>query len=365
MDNAYYILAKKQIDIERLHICTWEFPNESSYIEFGIEFPKDAFVAGENSLEFFLAVPFIKKDDTVTCLMTNLSDRENSRFIFNDVVNGVENVGKDARDGSILKFETRKPLTILPCKFNVETGLITITIKKPEKNDGDLYTRILVKLSKNSIAIKKSGIAQSTYIYDFKINETRNLPQDIYDIKKQNGLELCNIQTVFCFHAVPDDFEFSFVNSDDLRNIRKLESSSFQKYLPNIKSIKKDCYNIIFLKKTSKSNDTATEQPSVDPSTGPAGGSDAIKENNSFSFFTICTKETIGTKQIALAIGANILCCLLFAMSSIDFGNDTSTNWYSKIPWEYWVAFAILFALSIYLSLPVFKKIGYLVKELF
>ena len=44
MNNAYYILAKEAVPIERLHICTWEFPDADSYIEFGIEFSFEKFV---------------------------------------------------------------------------------------------------------------------------------------------------------------------------------------------------------------------------------------------------------------------------------------------------------------------------------
>lgn len=67
MDNAYYILAKDNVSIERLHICTWEFPHESSFIEFGLEFPYESFV--NDSIILYLAAPFIKEDYTVTCLM--------------------------------------------------------------------------------------------------------------------------------------------------------------------------------------------------------------------------------------------------------------------------------------------------------
>lgn len=336
MDNAYYILAKRQIDIERLHICTWEFPNESSYIEFGVEFPDKAF-NGEEPLEFFLAVPFVKKDDIVTCLMSSLSDRENSRFIFNDVVNGVENVGTDTREGSILKFETREVLTVLPCNEIVtDEGLITIKIKQPPKHEGNLYFRILVKLSEDTIAIKKSGVAQSNYIYDIKINETRNIPQNIYDIKNEKELQICKIKKLFCLHAVPDSFEFSFVDTSKLKNIRKLESTAFQKYLPNIKSIKKDCYNIMFLKDSVESDEES--------------------EVKSYSFFTICTEETIGSKQIALAVAANIICGLLFAISSLRFVKNSSIAWYSQIPWEYWIALIVFSLLLVYLFTPLKKK---------
>lgn len=54
MDNAYYILAKEAIQIERLHICTWEFPNTASYIEFGIEFSYKDFA--NKSLDIWLSV---------------------------------------------------------------------------------------------------------------------------------------------------------------------------------------------------------------------------------------------------------------------------------------------------------------------
>ncbi|MEE1226036.1 MAG: hypothetical protein UHM08_02920 [Bacteroidales bacterium] len=327
MDNAYYILAKKQIEIERLHICTWEFPNDSSYIEFGMEFSYDSFEA--NSLEMFLAGPFVAKHE-VFCLSENLSNSANGRFIFNDVVCGIDNVGDDSMDGSILKFERREKLTILPCAIDVKDGIITFVVNKPNRHDGNLYFRVLIKLEDSSVAIKKSGIAQTTYIYDFKINETRNLPQEIYDIKKNHRLKICKVNNVFCLHAIPDNFAFSFVDSSKLKNIRKLETSAFQQYLPEVKGISKDCYNIMFLKDSEK---------------------------ESYSLFSICNEEAIGSKQIALAVGSNILCSLLFAFSALRFVKDPTIEWYKQIPWEYWGAFAILIILCIYLFTSLKKKL--------
>jgi len=320
MDNSYYILAKEQIEIKRLHICTWEFPNDPSYIEYGMEFSYDSFSG--NSLELYLAVPFVKKGDKVICLLNNLSNKANSRFIFNDVVIGNDNVGKDERDGSILKFEKRDALTILPCEITADNGLILFKIKKPQKHEGNLYFRVLVKLGMNKVAFRKKGIAQISYIYDFKINETRNLPDNIYKIKDDNGLEICKVKQFFCLHAVPDDFILSFVDSSKLKNIRKLETEAFQRYLPDIKSISKDCYNIMFLKDSDK---------------------------ESYSIFSICTEETIGSKQIALAIGASIICNLLFALSSLRFTKDKNIDWYLQIPLEYWISFAIFSILGCFL----------------
>lgn len=328
MENAYYILATRQIEIERLHICTWEFPNESSYIEFGIEFSYESF--NEDALTLSLAAPFIKTNGSVTCLMKNLSDRANGRFIFNDVVSGIDNVGEDSRDGSILKFEKRDKLTVLPCDIIVNDGFISFGIKRPNRHEGNLYFRVLIKPGNGTVAIKKSGIAQTSYIYDFKINETRNLPQTIYDLKKNSNLEICKVKNVFCLHAIPDNFAFSFIDSSKLKNIRKLETSAFQRYLPEIEGISKDCYNIMFLKDSEK---------------------------ESYSLFTICTEETIGSKQIALAVGANILCSLLFAFSTLRYVKDSAIEWYKQIPWEYWGAFVILICLCIYLFTPLKKKL--------
>ncbi|ATV54539.1 hypothetical protein CTM53_06350 [Prevotella intermedia] len=331
MDNSYYILSKEEVSIERLHICTWEFPQETSFIEFGLEFSHESFIS--DSIKFYLAAPFVKKENiTVTPLLKNLSDRDNARFIFNDVVKIIKNAGNESMDWSILSFEKRDSLTVLLCDIDIDNGFISFDIKNPNKYEGNLYFRVLIEIKEASIAIRKKGIAQTIYIYDFKINETRNLPQDIYELKTTKKLVICKVKKIFCLHAVPDNFVFSFVDSSKLKNIRKLETTAFQKYLPAVKSISKDSYNIMFLK------------------------DDDCDGKESYSLFSICTEETIGSKQIALAIGANILCSLLFALSSFRYIKDSKIEWYRQIPWEYWLALLILVLLLIYLFTPLKKK---------
>lgn len=327
MRNDYYILATEKTIIDRFHICTWELPSDSSCIEFGLEFSPATFKDNKNTIGFYLAIPDVRPNDSVTCLLDNLSDSQNGRFIFNDIVTGMDNIGEDARDGKIIKFENRENLTLLPCTIIVEDGIICLKLKKPEKSEGSLYCRILVKYEKRGIAIKKKGITQTTYIYDFKINEKRNLPQQVYELKKSQSLKICHIRKLFCLHAMPDNFNFSFIDTSKLKNIRKLESSAFQRYLPQISGIRKDCYNIMFLKDEAKD------------------------DNDSYSLFTVCTEETIGSKQIALAVGANILCTLLFAIYSLKLNNPM--KWYLHIPWEYWAATGIVVVLGLYLLIPL------------
>lgn len=318
MNNAFYILSEVEIAIERLHICTWEFPYESSYIEFGLEFSKSNFHS--DSIDFYLAVPDINKNDKVNCLRENLSDTDNGQFIFNDVVIGIDNIGDDSRDGSILKFEKREELTLPPCKGTVNDGYICLKIKKPNTSKGNIYCRILVELHNKTIAIKKTGITQTTYIYDFKINETRNLPQKVYDLKTSKSLKICKVKQLFCLHALPDNFTFSFIDTSKLKNIRRLETSAFQKYLPEIKSISKNRYNIMFL----KDNDHDGKE--------------------SYSLFSVCTEETIGPKQIAIAVGVNILCNFLFAFSHLEF-KGSCVEWCHQVPRGYWVALGVVLLL--------------------
>ena len=160
MDNTYYILAKEQLNIERLHICTWEFPRESSYIEFGMEFSYNNF--NGNCLELYLTASCFTKNDgdsknnsNVICLYKNLKDLDNARFIFNDVALGTENVSDNDRNGTILKFEKRESLTVLPCNIKTDNGFAIFTIKKPDNYKGNMYFRVLVKLDKSFVAIQK------------------------------------------------------------------------------------------------------------------------------------------------------------------------------------------------------------------
>lgn len=44
MENSFFIYTEKRntIQIERFHICSWEFNNNSSLVEFGFEISKES-----------------------------------------------------------------------------------------------------------------------------------------------------------------------------------------------------------------------------------------------------------------------------------------------------------------------------------
>lgn len=327
MDNTYYILSKEKINIERFHFCTWDI-SKISYVEFGIELEKDCFL--DKELILYLTSQSFSNQISATCLLNNLSDESNCRFIFNDVVNNKHPIDGDKRNGYLCEFESRNKLTILPCSPEMCDGYCKITLQKPNEIDGNVYFRFLIQLNSDSFAEVRKSITRTNHIYDIKVNESRNIPDKVFTLKKQKKLSICEVHKMFCLHAVPDDYDINFVASSMLKNVRKLETDAFNKYLPEVKGIKNNNSNIVFLKDRDK---------------------------DSYSFFTIFTEETISSIQLAIAIGTNIICSLLFAISSIRFVREPELSWWKQIPCEYWAAGGLLIMLCVYLFTQLKKKL--------
>lgn len=317
MENSIYIFTQDPVTIERFHLCSWAFLAKESYIEIGVEI--DSRFIKKEDFKVYISAPFIKGNSIVKCLMKNLSNRQNSRFIFNDVVKNVENVGDDERDGSILSFAARECIAILPCKIENSDGLSILAIQKPDMYDGFVYFRILIKVDIDLIEIKRNGIARISHTYDLKINENRNIPQTIYEMMRDKKLNLCQIKTIFCFHVISEHYELSFIDSTKLKNVRRLEIDAFNNYLQGIKTIKKDTYNIIFLKDSNK---------------------------DGYSFFTVFTEETIGRAQMILAILTNIICSSIFAFISWRQNAPIDIAWY-KMPFAYWLIIILSVVVSV------------------
>lgn len=324
MDNTYFILSNKPIAIERLHICTWDFIGENAAIELGFEFMPTPYI---KDLEIKLSLPFLKETDKVTCLMDALiRDDDNSKFIFNDTISANKAINGDKRNGAILEFKSRNSLSVLPIKqIKVESGVCSFVINciNPTVKN---YVRLYIQTNEKNLAIVNKGIAKTTYIYDIKINENRNLPNHIYELLN-NGYVLCNkIKSCFCFHVIHSQYSISYLNTNKLRNIRILESEGFNHYLPNTRKIRPNEFLIIF-NKSEKSTD------------------------GSYTFFSEFEEETIGNKQIMLAIATNLICSLLFGISSLRSWH-MGVEWYNKLPWEFWTAIILLLSFVAYLFIP-------------
>lgn len=292
MDNTYFILSNRSLSIERFQICTWKLIGKDAFVELGVEIKKENL---PNEFDVFLAVPFAMNVVGKYSLHDQLAIADNCKLIFNDTMTNQHPIDGDSRKGSVIEFGSRAKLAIVavdPIILN-ESGLVKVHIKTPSENAASVYFRVLVELNVNNLAIVHTGINKKSFIYDFKVNETRNLPEDVYKYKEDHGLSICGIASVFLFHCVPDDYDISYIDSGKLRNVRRLETDSFNKYLKDIETIDKDKYMIVFLK---------------------------LKGNENYSFFTTFVKEHIGNKQIIFAILANIFCSLLFAY-------ETWKNW--------------------------------------
>lgn len=326
MDNTYFILSKNALSIERLQICTWKLKGKHAFLEMGVEIKKENL---PDEFDVFLAVPFAKNIIGKYSLHDQLAVADNCKLIFNDTMTSQQPIDRDFHKGYVISFENREQLAIVSVDLDImgEEGLIKLHVKTPQEDAASVYVRFLVKLNCNDLAVVHAGINKKTFIFDFKVNETRNLPECVYKYKEEHGLRVCPVSSVFLFHCVPDNFDISYIDSGKLKNVRRLETIGFNKYLNGIETIDEDKYMIIFLKSSGIAN---------------------------YSFFTTFVKEHIGNKQIIFAVVANIVCSVLLAYDKwIDWELVKQLIYYgSFIP--VWGYFAIgLIGFVIYISVTV------------
>jgi len=334
MNNSFFILSKQNLNIERFHICTWDIENIPSFLEIGIEFTITDI--NQTVVDFKFVAPFIKERDEITCLATNLlSNQDNCKFIFNDTIESLSEISGDMRNGAIINFTTRNKLIVLPLDkdlFIDDKGQIVsfkIILLQNKTAKDSFYIRFLIKSTIKTLSRERKNISHMTYTYDIKINEKRNLPDNVHQtIKDKYNLQ--KIKQCFCLHVVPNSFNISFINGNKLKNIRELEVVAFGNYLsskiPGLKKIEEGKYLIIFNK------------------------DDSNKE--SYSFFTIFSKEIFGIELIVFTICANIICGLLFAISSWRMSLTEKIYSLKQIPLEFWIVSAIVIFLLIILLKP-------------
>ncbi|MEQ6121373.1 hypothetical protein [Reichenbachiella sp. MALMAid0571] len=333
MDNSFFLRShSKSIEIKRFHICTWEFNNNTSLVEFGIEV-KSSSLKDHDELTLELYIPWFEKGCVTKDFYDKLKSSDNSRFIFNDSVSNTSSFdgGQNTR-GVIHDFSGRQKLCLIPPNItsDFEHHKILLDLELSDyrsKADAEtnLYIRIGVEPKAKTISTKKKGIGKSTIIFDLKVNEERNIPNSLLTEFKSNFP--CAIETCFCFHIVPNNYNITFFESEHLQNVRALEFEPFKNYLDD-KRLKRDELIVIFSKKSG---------------------------SESYSFFSIYTKERIGASQFAVAILINIICGFLFALPAIRNEIPSEVPMRDMInypPIEFYLAVILALSVLLYFFYP-------------
>lgn len=341
MDNSFFLRSyQNSIEVEKFQICTWEFNNSNSLIEFGIEIKSNSLSdLKELKLDFY--IPWLEKGIVVKDFYNKLKSSDNSRFIFNDsVTNSIPLDDGQNTQGVIHKFSGKDELCILPVEIKNEYAnkkiLLKIDLEDYNKKASGVnaYIRIAIEPTVGSISTNKKGIGKSTIIYDIKLNENRNIPT--YLMQEFKSTSTCIIDSCFCFHIIPNRYSITFLESEYLKTVRTLEFEPFKNYL-NDSRLKKDELMVVFSKK---------------------------KKEGSYSFFSIYTEERIGASQFALAVLINIICSFLFALPAFRKQNPiviSKKDFFQNIPLEFYIAAALALAMLLYFFTPsvihLYKKV--------
>lgn len=338
MENSFFVFTNKSspTEIERFHICSWEFKNNTSLIEFGFEIESKSLKGDNLSLSLF--VPWLTKECKIEDLYEKLSIASNSRFIFNDSVSATNYLdGGQTKLGVVHKFSGRNELCILPVNFvregeNVVTANISLLAYNTLSGSSrpNVYCRFMINPKISHISMRKNGISKSTVIFDIKVNEKRNMPQSIS--KDAYSISFSKIKSCFCLNIIPNNYDISFLETEHLRKVRNLEYASFSEYL-NDDRVKENDYLVVVHKKDNL---------------------------ESYSFFSIFAKERIGSGQFALAILINLICGILLFVPSYrrSFLSDKSFGGIVvSMPFEFYLAIAITLSASLYFLWPRISSI--------
>lgn len=287
MNSSFYIYGNQSVQIEKLQVCTWDFLSSCGYIELGIEIKNEGLT---RDFVLSVALPEFGTLESVYSLHDVLATDEACKLIFNDVQKQKTPIDGDFHKGNIIDFNNRTPLAIIAVSPSIDnTGVINFNIKRSAQihQDCNLYFRVLIKV-KGKIAKCHTGFNRKLFIYDIKVNETRNIPDTIYKYKTDHSLHELRISSCFIFHCVPENFSIEYVDGSKLKNIRRLEFEGFKKYLSDYINLDKDNNMILFQKEKLGINEEETK----------------------YSFFTSFSKEHIGNVQIISAVIINIFCSL-------------------------------------------------------
>lgn len=338
MENSFFLYSEtdNSITATKVHICTWEFKDGQAMIEFGVEICPDS-ISSEKKLNMTVYVPWLDDTCTVNDLYSNLQQPKNCKFIFNErIISSHTFDGGAGTDGVIHSFSDGRCLALLPVKLEQTEKKIEIEIDLtqyhkfthiPKKNP---YFRLMIECKSNKLIQKKSGISKSSIIYDVKLNELRNLSDEIaIDIKNKN---ICVVSSCYYFNIIPNKHTASLTDLS-LKAIRSLEFEAFQKYLTGERLKSRDLI-VLFYKKKAEAG-------------------------VGYSFFSIYNDEIIGSNQIALAFFANIICgILLFIPAYRRTFNPVLAplDFFKNVPVELKFIFTLVVLFSLYIIWKIIRS---------
>ena len=324
MNRNISILSKTEgVSIERLHIVTWDIKSKNYYTEYGLEINRGSVSAAR--LELRLSLPCLPSDSKdVISLDKNLSDIENCRFIFNSDVIRITPFGSGGVSGNTVTFAGDREITILsPLGMEISEDILKIEMSNLETIGELVYVRFLVKSSQPPFQTKKNELSRRRINYDVRVNESRTASAGVKRLQK-DLFSLMSVKSCFCLHIIPVEYSLGVIDSTKLKEMRELESESFEKYLGEIARkeevvLKPSSYNIIFYKQ---------------------------KDRENYSFFSVFYEETLTNTQLGIAIAVNIISTSLFAFYELRTKVNPELKW-DQTPLEYWIAlFVIAYALG-------------------
>lgn len=338
MHNSYFIFSEQgqNIQIERFHICTWEFQNNTSFIEFGCEINKNSIIDKDN-IELQLFAPWLTAKCQTADFYEKLKGSENSRFIFNDSIRSTDSLDEGQNlNGVIHNFSGRNRLCILPVNLTIDGENQTISIKvnlgfynKTSQDRSNIYFRFSITPEKKLIATRKNGITKSTILYDIRLNQKRNLPESLF--QQFVIREVCKIERCFCFNIVPNRYELVFFDASSLQSVRTLEYSSFNKYLPD-KRIKENELLVIYNRKDKA---------------------------DAYNFFLIYSKEYIGMDQLAIGLLISLISGILLFIPSYKLSLGANLKYselWVRMPILFWVVVSLVLLTLFYFAWKKIKK---------
>lgn len=209
--------------ISRLQICTWNLLHGNTFFELGIEIAPGIIPEGQNCTIDFIA-PWLMNTSKIISMHERFADNSNCRFIFNETVKSSSPIAGDNRNGTQIVFTTNtRIITILPVVHNIlNNRVLQLSFVNKAPKDSSPYIRVLIEIKQKTLATIKKGIAKCNYIFDFKINERRNLPDFVLDTINADGLIYCDtiiVYSSFPVQRVIGEFSVEAIFSDSPKAI--------------------------------------------------------------------------------------------------------------------------------------------------